>query len=158
HVRASTRPGMSRACRVAPKHLQLSSLAAPCFSSSKPLQRRWLPRQSRDRREAIESAWSLRVALFAKRIQPGANRRQSAQRALSIEWCEARPLRGHVVLSENRLDRTFGNARVTIDTRLRVDHQHVVVEMKSLHGTNKRAVSVTTVNARVSHDVGHLKL
>src|ERR1041385_8884409 len=86
--------------------------------------------------------------LFAKRIEPGANRRQSTQRALSVERCEARPLRRHVVLREDGLDGTFRNTRIAIDTRLRVDHEHVVVEMKRLHRTNKRAVSVTTVNAR----------
>ena len=95
--------------------------------------------------------------LFAKRIEPGADRRQSAQRALSVERREARPLRRHVVLRENGLHRTFGNTRVAIDTRLGINYEHVVVEMKSFNGTNKRAVSVTTVNARVSHDVGHFE-
>src|ERR1044071_4135319 len=95
--------------------------------------------------------------LFAKRIEPGANRRQSAQCTVSVEWREARPLRRHIVFCEDGLNRTLGNTRITIDTRLGVDHEHVVVEMKSLNGTDKRAVSVTTVNARFSHDVGHFE-
>jgi len=30
--------------------------------------------------------------------------------------------------------------------------------MKSLNRTNKRAISVTTINARLGHDVGHFEL
>jgi len=37
-----------------------------------------------------------------------------------------------------------------------VDHEHVIIEMKSLNRTNKRAISVTTINARLGHDIGHL--
>ena len=96
--------------------------------------------------------------LFAKRIEPGGDRRQSAESSLSIQGREAGPLGGHTALGEDRLDRTLGHTRVAIDTRLWVDDKHVVIEMKGLNGTNKRAVSVTTVNARFSHDVGHLKV
>src|SRR5215217_7688162 len=99
----------------------------------------------------------IKRCLFAKWIHTGANRRQSAQRSLSIEWRKARPVCRHVVLGEDGLDGTLGNTRVAIDTRLGMDHEHVVVQMKSLNGTDKRAVSVATVNARFSDDVGHFE-
>ena len=36
-----------------------------------------------------------------------------------------------------------------------MNHQHVVVKMKSLNRANKRTVRVTTVDAWLSYDVGH---
>jgi hypothetical protein len=34
-------------------------------------------------------------------------------------------------------------------------YEHIVIEMKSLDGTNQSAVSVTAVHAWFSNDIGH---
>ena len=94
-------------------------------------------------------------SLFAKRIESRADRRQSAQGTFRVEGRKARPIRRYVCFREDRLHRALRNTRVTIDTRLGVDHQHVVIEMKSLNRTNKRAISVATIHARLGHDVGN---
>src|SRR5438874_831561 len=38
-----------------------------------------------------------------------------------------------------------------------MNYQHVIVQMKSLDGTNQRAVRVTTINARLGNNVSHSK-
>src|SRR5215204_3450126 len=94
--------------------------------------------------------------LFAKRIHPGADRRQSTQRSFGIEWCKAHPLRRHCVLCEYCFHRTLRNTGITLATCLGMNHQHVVIEMKRLNGTDKRAIGVATVDAWFGHHVGHL--
>src|SRR5437763_15217183 len=97
----------------------------------------------------------IRGGLFAKWIEPGGNGWQSTQRTLGIYWRVAGPFGRHVILCEDSLHWTFRNTCVAIDTRFGIDHEHVVVEMKRLNRTNKRTIGVATVNARLSHDVGH---
>jgi len=94
--------------------------------------------------------------LFAKRIESGGDRRQSTQRSLGIHWCVVGPLCRHRVFCEYCLHRTLRHTRVAIDTRFGMDHQHVVVEMKCLNGTDKRTIGVATVNTWLSHNVSHL--
>src|SRR6185369_3735756 len=98
----------------------------------------------------------IRACLLAKRIEPRANGRQSAQCSIGVDGCVAGPLRRQCGFREHCFNRTLRHARVAIDTRLRIDHQHVIIEMKSLNRTDKRTVSVATVNARLGHDIRHL--
>jgi hypothetical protein len=65
------------------------------------------------------------------------------------------PLRWNIGLGEDGLYRAFGYTGITVDAGFGIDVQHVVIEVKSLNGTNKGAVSVATVNARFCNDVCH---
>ena len=49
----------------------------------------------------------------------------------------------------------FGHTCIAVDAGFRIDVQHVVIEMKSLNRTDKRAVSIAAVNARFCNDVSH---
>ena len=70
---------------------------------------------------------------------------------------ELRPFRRYVGFGENCFDRTLRHTGVTIDTSLRINYQHVIVEMKRFHRARYGAVSITAVNARLSDDVSHAK-
>ena len=61
--------------------------------------------------------------------------RRALLRFLCIEFIEMMPLRRHVVFMENRLDRTFRNARFTVDAliwmNIRIDEKNAdTVEMR----------------------------
>jgi hypothetical protein len=92
---------------------------------------------------------------FAKRIQARGDRRQAAQRLIRVHLRKVGPLGRNVCFGEHCLNRALGNAGIAIDAGLGIDVQHVVIEMKSLNGTDERAVSVATVNARFGNDVSH---
>ena len=66
-----------------------------------------------------------------------------------------RPLRGYIGFGEDGFYRALGYTRVTVDARLGIDMQHVVIEMKGLNWADKRAVSVAAVNAGFCNDVSH---
>jgi hypothetical protein len=95
--------------------------------------------------------------LLAQRIQPHIDRRQSAQCSIRINLRVIRPLSRQFVFSENSFDRTFRDASVAIDTRLGVNHKHVIVEMKGLDRTRNRTICITTIDAWLSDDISHPK-
>jgi hypothetical protein len=68
-----------------------------------------------------------------------------------------RPFSRYIAFGEDRFHRAFRHAGIAIDTSLRINHQHVVVEMKGLDRAGDGTVGITTVNAGVSDDVGHAK-
>ena len=55
----------------------------------------------------------------------------------------------------DRFYRTFGKARITVDTAIRVDKKPIGQFVKRLDRTNGRAVSVLTLYAGLSDNVGH---
>jgi hypothetical protein len=65
------------------------------------------------------------------------------------------PLGRNICLGEYRLDGTLWNTGIAIDARVRIDVQHVIVEMKSLDGTDQGTVSVTAVHTWFCNDVSH---
>jgi hypothetical protein len=65
------------------------------------------------------------------------------------------PLRRDIGLGEDSFNRTLRYTSITINARLGIDVQHVVIEMKSFNRTDKRTVSVAAVNARFCNDVSH---
>src|ERR1041385_3373038 len=67
------------------------------------------------------------------------------------------PLGGQIVLRENSFNRTLGDARVAVYAGLRIDNQHVVVEMKRFNGARNSAIGVTTIDARIGNNVSHPK-
>ena len=97
----------------------------------------------------------IQFCLFAKRVEPRADCGQATERTFGVEWGKTCPLRGHRTLREDRLDRTFRNARIAVDASFRVDHQHVVVKMESFDGANEGTVSIATVNAGFGNDISH---
>jgi len=65
------------------------------------------------------------------------------------------PLRGYIGLGEDGLYWALWYTHITVYARFGIDVQHVVIEMKSLNRTDKRAVSIAAVNARFCNDVSH---
>jgi hypothetical protein len=65
------------------------------------------------------------------------------------------PLRRYIGFGEDGLYRAFGYTGITVDAGFGIDVQHVVIEVKSLNGTDKGTVSVATVNAGFCNDVSH---
>src|SRR6266705_345452 len=94
-------------------------------------------------------------ALFAQRIKPGGDCRQTAERLFRIHRREMRPLRRHFILRENCFHRTLRHTRVTVDARLRIDHQHIVVKMKSLNRTDQCAIRIAAIDAGFRNGVSH---
>jgi hypothetical protein len=97
----------------------------------------------------------LQLVYLAKRVQLITDGRQSAERPISIHLREMRPLFRHFIFRENRFDGTFRHARITVNARLRVDYQHIVIKVKGLYGANQSAVRVTAIYTRLRNDVGH---
>ena len=92
---------------------------------------------------------------FAKRIQPGGDRRQTTERLIRIHLRKVGPLRRNIGFSEDRLNRALGDTGITVDTRFRIDVQHIVIEVESLNGTDEGTVSVTAVDTGFGDDVSH---
>jgi hypothetical protein len=93
--------------------------------------------------------------LFAKRIESRRDGRQTTESTFGVDAGVTRPFAGHVSFGEYGLDRTLGDARVAIDTSLRINHEHVIVEVESLDGTNQGTVSIAAINTRFGYNVGH---
>lgn len=92
---------------------------------------------------------------LTKRIQSRRDCRQTTQRLLRVHLREVGPFGRHVGLSENGFHGTFRNAGVTVNARLGINVQHVVIEMKGFNRTNERAIGVAAVYTGFSNDVGH---
>src|SRR5262245_20094772 len=67
----------------------------------------------------------------------------------------ALPLRGHIRLRENRLDRAFRHACLAVDAVARIDVKHHVVLIEAFHRTYGHAVGVLTIVARFANSVRH---
>src|ERR1043165_230748 len=96
-----------------------------------------------------------RLAPLTERVELLADDRQAAQRLLGVDGRVVLPLFRHFVLGEDGLDGPFGDARVAVNTGLRVNPHGVVVEVESLDRTDDHAVRVTAVHTRFANDVGH---
>src|SRR5439155_13250608 len=107
---------------------------------------------------AAPSANAFPSVSLTQGIESHVNRRQAAERAVSIYLRETGPFRWQLILDEDRLDRTFRHARVAINAGFGVNHQHVIVEMKRIHRTNSRTVRVAAINTRFGNNVGHPKI
>ena len=87
--------------------------------------------------------------LLAQRIEPDIDRRQSAESTIRVYLRETGPFRRQLVFGEDCFDRAFGHACITIDASVGINHQHVVVEMKSIHRTNQRAIGIATIDVMI---------
>jgi hypothetical protein len=67
------------------------------------------------------------------------------------------PLSGYPGLGKNRFHGTFWNASVAIDAGLRMNDEHVIVQMESFNGAYQSTISITTVNARFGNGVSHFR-
>jgi hypothetical protein len=65
------------------------------------------------------------------------------------------PLGRDIGFGEDSFNRTFWYTGITINARLGINVQHVIIEMKRFNRTDKRTVSVAAVNARFCNDVSH---
>ncbi len=79
----------------------------------------------------------------------GRRRWRALLRFLCIEFNEMMPLRWHVVFMENRLDRTFRNARFTVDALVRMNIHHLGILIKALARANGQARLVLATFARL---------
>jgi hypothetical protein len=64
----------------------------------------------------------------------------------------------HVVVGEDCFDRTLRYTRIAIDARVGINIKTVRQFMKCFDRTNGRAVSVLTINTRLSNDVRHFSM
>lgn len=92
---------------------------------------------------------------FTKRVQPGGDRRQATEGLLGVHLREVGPLGGNIGLGEDRLHRALGNTGIAVDARFRIDVQHIIIEVKSLDGTDEGTVSVAAVHAGLGNGVRH---
>src|SRR6266480_6395438 len=67
------------------------------------------------------------------------------------------PLSRHRGLGEDCFHWTFRYASVAIDTGLRINDKHVIIQMESFHGAYQSTISITTVDARFGNGVGHFR-
>ena len=65
------------------------------------------------------------------------------------------PLRWHVVFMENRLDRTFWNARFTVDALVGMNIHHLGILIKAFARANGQARLVLATFARLGNDHCH---
>ena len=79
----------------------------------------------------------------------------SAADFVGVQRRVARPLRRHVGLGEDRLDRAFRHARLAVDAVDRVDVQHHVVLVEALDRADGHAIGVLAVVARFANGVRH---
>ena len=69
---------------------------------------------------------------------------------------ELKPLFQPVLgVGKNRFGRSLGLAHTAIDALARIDHQHILALVETIHGTDLDAVGVFAGNAVVVDDIGH---
>ena len=85
----------------------------------------------------------------------GAVDRRAAVSVGVVDADERRPRVGYRVLGEDRLDRTFGLARATVDALLRVDHEHAADLVDAVDRADVDAGAVLHVDAGLGDDVCH---
>jgi len=98
-----------------------------------------------------------KIYLLTEGIQTNIYRRQAAHGAVCVYLRKPGPFRRYVSFGENCFDGTFRHAGIAIYARFRINHQHVIVEMKRFYRARYGAISITAVNARLGDDVGHAK-
>jgi hypothetical protein len=74
---------------------------------------------------------------------------------LCIEFNEMMPLRWHVVFMKNRFDRTFWNARSTVDALVRMNVHHLGILIEALAWANSHAGLVFATFARLGNHHCH---
>jgi hypothetical protein len=67
------------------------------------------------------------------------------------------PLSRNSGLGKNRFHWTFWNTSVAIDAGLRINDEHVIIQMESFHGAYQSTISITTVDARFGNGVSHFR-
>ena len=83
---------------------------------------------------------------------------QAAPGALSVHRGKLRPFRRNLIFRENGFDRAFWHTCITINARLRVDHEHVVIDMKCIDGAHYCTIRVASVDAGFGDHVGHKRI
>jgi hypothetical protein len=76
-----------------------------------------------------------KIYLLTEGIQTNIYRRQAAHGAVCVYLRKPGPFRRYVSFGENCFDGTLGHAGIAIDTSFRMNHQHVIVEMKRFDRT-----------------------
>jgi hypothetical protein len=84
--------------------------------------------------------------------------RQPAEGTIGVNLRKFGPLFRNIIFGKDSFDRAFGDASVTIDARLGIYDEHVIVKMKGIHGTDHCTIRVSAVNAGISHHVGHKRI
>jgi hypothetical protein len=92
---------------------------------------------------------------FAQRVKSSCDGGKTTQSSICVDLSKLRPFGWYIGLGEDRLNRALGNACIAVDTGFGINNQHIVIEMKSLDRTNKCAVSISTVYARLYNHVSH---
>src|SRR5262245_14288892 len=75
--------------------------------------------------------------------------------ALRVELDVAGPLGRAVGLDEDRLDRALGHACFAVDAVIRINVEHLLVLVETLHRTDDATIGVLAVVTRGSDDVSH---
>jgi hypothetical protein len=77
---------------------------------------------------------------------------------LRIDLEEMLLIVGNVVVGEDGLGGTLRDAQRAIDALIRIDDQKVRAFVEAIHRTNFDAIGVFTLDAVISHDVGHMRV
>ncbi len=72
-----------------------------------------------------------------------------------IEFDVALPFVRHIVLVEDCLDGTLGNACFAVDALFRVDVKHLVTLVEALHWANNDAIGVFASRAGLGNNMSH---
>jgi hypothetical protein len=83
---------------------------------------------------------------------------QATPRAFSVHRSKLGPFGRNLIFRENSFHGTFGYTRITIDAGLRVDHEHVIIDMKSINGANHCTIGVATIDAGLGDHIGHKRI
>ena len=81
--------------------------------------------------------------------------RRADLRHLGIQCDEVALVGWDILLVEDRLDRTFVEARIAVDALVWVDVQHVLAIAKAIAGANNNAVGVFATETRLGDNVSH---
>jgi hypothetical protein len=83
---------------------------------------------------------------------------QATARTFSVHRSKLRPFGGNLIFGENGFHGAFGYTCITIDTGLGVDHEHVIIDMKSINGANHCTIGVATIDAGLGDHIGHKRI
>jgi hypothetical protein len=67
------------------------------------------------------------------------------------------PALRYFVLTKDGFNGTFGHASIAIDTRFRVDIEHLLAFPKTIAGAHDHAIGVLATMTRLSDDIGHIR-
>src|SRR5262249_16429535 len=96
-----------------------------------------------------------RPQLRLLRFRDVAASRFQRSHSFRVELDVLRPRLRHIPFVEDRLDGTFRDARLAIDTLYRIDVEHLLVLIEAFHWAYGYAIGVLAIAARLANDEGH---